>query len=171
MYIKREERKDKQASSSPANQFFEIDFIKNIVNSNSGYVPSTQLTTMREVTRKVDRRKLLEDASRAFDSKDALILRANFLFEAVLLGDFYQLSLGKSSVSVHESFSRSNLINYLKPYHILNTNDLNVLEEIINDVKNIKIEKIVSTDTGVSAHYVLSIQCPDKKIINLKLTI
>ncbi|HHW4982164.1 TPA: hypothetical protein ACU0X8_001710, partial [Legionella anisa] len=109
------------------------------------------------------------DASRAFDSKDALILRANFLFEAVLLGDFYQLSLGKSSVSVHESFSRSNLINYLKPYHILNTNDLNVLEEIINDVKNIKIEKIVSTDTGVSAHYVLSIQCPDKKNYKFKI--
>lgn len=88
MYIKREERKDKQASSSPANQFFEIDFIKNIVNSNSGYVPSTQLTTMREVTRKVDRRKLLEDASRAFDSKDALILRANFYLRQCFLEIF-----------------------------------------------------------------------------------
>lgn len=141
MYIKREERKDKQASSSPANQFFEIDFIKNIVNSNSGYVPSTQRTTMREVTRKVDRRGLLADASRAFDSKDGLILKANFLFEAVLLGDFYQLSLSKSSLNVDKDFSRSSLIKYLENYHILNEKDLNELKEIINDVKNIKIEK------------------------------
>lgn len=169
MYIKREERKDKQASSSPANQFFEIDFIKNIVNSNSGYVPSTQLTTMREVTRKVDRRGLLADASRAFDSKDGLILKANFLFEAVLLGDFYQLSLSKSSLNVDKDFSRSSLIKYLESYHILNEKDLNELKEIINDVKNIKIEKILSTDTGVSARYVLSIQCPDKKNSKFKI--
>ncbi|HHT0591720.1 TPA: hypothetical protein ACTXXA_000673 [Legionella anisa] len=169
MFIKREERKDKQASSSPANQFFEIDFIKKIVNSNSGYVPSTRLTTMREVTRNVKRQDLLADASRAFDSKDELILRANFLFEAVLLGDFYQLILGKHSVSVHKDFSRSNLINYLKSYHILSEKDLNELEKIINDVKNIKIEKILSTDTGVSAHYVLSIQCPDKKNSKFKI--
>lgn len=169
MYIKREERKDKQASSSPANQFFEIDFIKNIVNSNSGYVPSTQPTTMREVTRKVDRRGLLADASRAFDSKDGLILRANFLFEAVLLGDFYQLSLSKSSLNVDKDFSRSSLSKYLESYHILNEKDLNELKEIINDVKNIKIEKILSTDTGVSARYVLSIQCTDKKNSKFKI--
>ncbi|HHF7372725.1 hypothetical protein [Legionella bozemanae] len=43
MYIKREERKTKEASSSPANKFFEVDFIKNTVNSKSGYMSSAQL--------------------------------------------------------------------------------------------------------------------------------
>ncbi|KTD73220.1 hypothetical protein [Legionella tucsonensis] len=170
MYNKREERKKKEASSSPVNQFFEIDFIKNTVNSNSGYVPSsTQPATIREGAKKVERQKLLEDVSRAFDSKDELILRANFLFEAVLLGDFYKLTLYKYDISFDREFSRSNLVNRLEAYHILNEKDLDELKEIINDVKNIRIEKVLSTDADISTHYVLSVQCPNKRNSKFKI--
>ncbi|MCW8409654.1 hypothetical protein OQJ13_11795 [Legionella sp. PATHC035] len=166
MFIKQEVRKSKQAESSPANQFFEVDLIKNTVNLMSGYVSSAQAALiMRKVI--VGPNKLLADVSREFDSIDNPILRANFLFKAMLLGNFHKLIVLKNSSKLEPL----TLTSFLNEAGIKLSGEKNIqeLEKIIKKATNIRIEKILGTDVSQPARFVLAIQCPGEDNFQLEI--